>query len=117
MFLIPNWLGGEIMRNEDFNIMKNVTKIEHYKAQLLCTIGEFFRLLTKGSNVTQDAILDCISSAIIMLYILADRLGYSHTAVDESMKKNLRTGIVEEEEEDKTEKDLTRLYAHLKERG
>lgn len=105
------------MRNDDFNIMKNVTKIEHYKAQLLCTIGEFFRLLTKGSNVAQDAILDSISKAIIMLYILADRLGYSHTAVDESMKKNLRLGIVEEEEGEKPDKDLTRLYAHLKERG
>nr|WP_284703737.1 MazG-like family protein [Clostridium swellfunianum] len=93
--------------------MSSVKVIEQYKARLLTIIGDFFTLLTKGSNVAQDAILDCISKAIIILYLLADRLGYSHTAVDESMKKNLREGL---SEEDKYDNDLRRLYTHLKER-
>ncbi|MCM0649295.1 MazG-like family protein [Clostridium swellfunianum] len=101
------------MRNDEFNIMSSVKVIEQYKARLLTIIGDFFTLLTKGSNVAQDAILDCISKAIIILYLLADRLGYSHTAVDESMKKNLREGL---SEEDKYDNDLRRLYTHLKER-
>lgn len=101
------------MRNDEFNIMSSVKIVEQYKARLLSIIGEFFTLLTKGSNVAQDAILDCISKAIIILYLLADRLGYSHTAVDESMKKNLREGL---SEEDKLDNDLRRLYTHFKER-
>jgi hypothetical protein len=72
--------------------------------------------LTRGSNVAQEAILDCISGAIIILYVLADRLGYSYSAVDESMKKKLKIGIIEEDLIEKQGKNLSRLNTHLKER-
>jgi hypothetical protein len=104
------------MRKEDFNIMYNVKIIEELKAELLCIIGDFFKLLTKGSNVAQESILDCISGAIMLLYLLAERLGYSHTAIDDSMKKKLKIGIIEEDKIEKEGKDLSRLYNHLKER-
>lgn len=105
------------MRKEEFNIISNVKTIENLKAELLCIIGDFYKLLTKGSNVAQEAILDCISGAIIILYILAERLGYSHIAVDEHMKKKLKLGIIEEDNIEKEGKDLTRLFSHLKERS
>ncbi|SKA90794.1 MazG-like family protein [Clostridium sp. USBA 49] len=105
------------MKKDDFNIMSNIKIIEQLKAELICIIGDFFKLLTKGSNVAHDAILDCISGAIIVLYILAERLGYSFTAVDESMKKKLKLGIVEEDNIEKQGKDLSRLYTHIKERN
>ncbi|WP_291569093.1 MULTISPECIES: MazG-like family protein [unclassified Clostridium] len=105
------------MRKEDFNIMSSVKIIENLKAELLCVIGDFFKLLSKGSNVAQDAILDCISGAIIILYMLAERLGYSHLAVDESMKRKLKLGIVEEDNLEREGKDLSKLYNHLKERN
>ena len=38
------------MRKDNFNIMTNIKIIEDLKAQLLCIIGEFFKLLTKGNN-------------------------------------------------------------------
>ncbi len=106
----------ELMRKDDFNIMYNVKVIEELKAELLCVIGDFFKLLTKGSNVAQEAILDCISGAMILLYLLAERLGYSHVAVDENMKKKLKSGIIEEDKIEKEGKDLSKLYTHLKER-
>lgn len=105
------------MKRDEFNIMSNIKIIEQLKAELLCIIGDFFKLLTKGSNVAHDAILDCISGAIIVLYILAERLGYSFAAVDESMKKKLKLGIVEEDMVEKQGKDLSRLYSHIKERS
>ncbi|MCI1945867.1 MazG-like family protein [Clostridium luticellarii] len=105
------------MSKENFNIMYNVKIIEDLKANLLCIIGDFFKLLTKGSNVAQESILDCISGAIIILYLLADRLGYSHTAVDETMKKKLKIGIIEEDKIEQHGKDLSKLYNHLKEKG
>ncbi len=104
------------MKREDFNIMYNVKIIEELKAELLCIIADFFKILTKGSNVAQNAILDCISGAIIVLYLLSERLGYSHTAVDENMKKKLKVGIIEEDKIEKEGKDLSKLYNHLKER-
>jgi hypothetical protein len=104
------------MKRDDFNIMSNVKLIEGLKAELLCIIGDFFKLLSRGSNVAQDAILDCISGAIILLYILGERLGYSNVAVDESMKKKLKVGIVEGDNIEKDGKDLSKLYSHIKER-
>ena len=97
--------------------MSNVKIVEDLKAELLCSIGDFFKLLTKGSNVAQDALLDCISGAIIILYVLAERLGYSYMIVDDNIKKKLKLGIIEEDGIEKDGKDLSKLYTHLKERG
>lgn len=105
------------MRKDEFNIMSDIKIIEQLKAQLLCIIGDLFMLLTKGSNVAKDAILECISNGIIILYILGDKLGYSAIEVDENMKKNLKVGIVEEDNFEREGKNLSKLYNHLKERA
>lgn len=105
------------MKKEEFKIMSDIKIIESLKADLLCVIGDFFKILTKGANAAQDAILDCISGAIIILYILGNRLGYSHIEIDENMKKKLKLGIIEEDNIEKDGKDLTKLYNHLKERN
>lgn len=104
------------MNRDDFNIMGNIKSIEQLKAQLLCIIGEFFRLLTKGSNVAKDAILNCISNAIIVLYVLGDKLGYSAVEIDEDMKKKLKIGIIEDDTVEREGKSLSKLYSHLKTR-
>lgn len=104
------------MKKDDFNIMYNVKIIEGLKAELLCIIGDLFKLLTKGSNVAQEAILDCISGAIIILYLLGEKLGYSFIAVDENVKKKLKVGIIEEDDIEKQGKNLSKLYNHLKEK-
>lgn len=104
------------MKKDGLNIMRNIQIIEKLKAELICIIGDFYKLLTKGSNVAQEALLDCISGAVTILYILADRLGYSYTAVDENIKKKLKMGIIENDEVEVESKDLSRLYTHIKER-
>lgn len=104
------------MRKDNFNIMGDIKVIEEIKAQILCVIGKLFMLLTKGSNVAKNAIIDCISSAIILLYVLADKLGYSAIEVDETMKKSLKVGIIEEDDLEKDGKNLTKLFNHLKDR-
>lgn len=104
------------MRKEDFNIMASVNLIENLKADLICQVGHLFKLLSKGSNVAQNAILECISGAIILLYILANRLGYPYIAVDECMKKKLKTGMLEGDYIEKEGRDLSKLHSHLKEK-
>jgi hypothetical protein len=104
------------MKKDDFNIMYSVKIIEDLKVELLCIIGDLFKLLTKGSNVAQEAILDCISGAIIILYLLGEKLGYSFIAVDENVKKKLKVGIIEEDDIEKDGRNLSKLYNHLKEK-
>ncbi|SQC01731.1 MazG-like family [Clostridium tetanomorphum] len=35
------------MKKEDFNIMRNIQVIEELKAELVCIIGDFFKILTR----------------------------------------------------------------------
>lgn len=101
------------MKYKELNIMANVKIIENLKAQLICIIGEFFRLLTKGNNIAKDAILDCISGAITILYILGDKLGYNFVDIDRVMKDKLEMGIKAEDEEEKNGKSLSRLKKYI----
>lgn len=104
------------MRKEDFNIMANIKMIEELKANLLCLIGDLYTLLTRGTNIARDSILNCISGAILILYVLAQKLGYSCNEVDDDMKKKLKIGIIEEHEYEREGKNLSKLQNHIKQR-
>lgn len=104
------------MKKESLNIMTNIKMIEELKAQLLCIIGEFFRLLTKGNNVARDTILDCISGAIIILYVLGDKLGYSFGDIDYIAKEKLDLGIRAEDQVEKEGKSLSKLKHYINNR-
>ncbi|MBE6072422.1 MAG: MazG-like family protein [Clostridium butyricum] len=104
------------MKKESFNIMTNIKIIEELKAQLICIIGELFKLLTKGSNVAHDAILECISGAIIILYLLGERLGYSFKDVDHVMNSKLDLGIKAEDQVEKESKSLSKLRKYINNR-
>ena len=104
------------MKKEEFSIMANIKIIEEIKANLLCLLGELYSLLTKGSNVAKDSILNCIAGSILMLYVLAQKLGHSCNEVDDQVKKKLRIGIVEGHEYEKEGKTLSKLQTHMKKR-
>ena len=104
------------MRKEEFNIMSNIKMIEELKANLLCLIGDLYTLLTRGTNIARDSILNCISGAILILYVLAQKLGYSCDEVDDDMSKKLKIGITEEHEYEREGKNLSKLQNHIKQR-
>lgn len=104
------------MKKEEFNIMANIKMIEELKANLLCLIGDLYTLLTRGTNIARDSILNCISGAILILYVLAQKLGYSCSEVDDDMRKKLKIGITEEHEYEREGKNLSKLQNHIKQR-
>lgn len=104
------------MRKDNFNIITNIKIIEDLKAQLLCIIGEFFKLLTKGGNVAHNSILECISGAIIVLYILGEKLGYSFIDIDHVIKSKLDLGIRAEDQVEKEGKTLSKLKHYISNR-
>ena len=104
------------MRKEEFNLMANIKMIEELKANLLCLIGDLYTLLTRGTNIARDSILNCISGAILILYVLAQKLGYSCDEVDDDMSKKLKIGITEEHEYEREGKNLSKLQNHIKQR-
>ena len=104
------------MKKDDFNIMANIKIIEDLKAQLLCIIGEFFKLLTKSNNIARNSIVDCISGAIIILYILGEKLGYSFVDIDHVLKSKLDLGIRAEDQVEKEDKSLSKLKRYINNR-
>lgn len=104
------------MKRDDFNIMADVKTIENLKAQLLCMIGQMYTLLTKGSNVEKEAILESISGSIILLYALGEKLGYSPLEIDQDMREKLKIGIVEEDYLEKQGRCLSKIYDNIKKR-
>ena len=104
------------MKKEEFNIMANIKMIEELKANLLCLIGDLYTLLTRGTNIARDSILNCISGAILILYVLAQKLGYRCSEVDDDMRKKLKIGITEEHEYEREGKNLSKLQNHIKQR-
>ena len=104
------------MKKENFNIMTNIKIIEDLKAQLICVIGEFFRLLNKGNNAAQEAISECISGAIIILYVLAGKLGYSFAEIDHVIKRKLEMGIRSEDLIERDDKSLSKLKKYINNR-
>ena len=104
------------MKKQGLNIMGNVKIIESLKAQLLRVIGDFYTLLTRGSNVAEEALVDCISGAIIILYVLGEKLGYSLPEIDHQMKKKLDIGIRAEDEVEKEGKSLSKLKEYISDR-
>ncbi len=104
------------MKKRNLNIMGNVKIIENLKAQLLRVIGDFYTLLTRGSNVAEEAIVECISGAIIILYVLGEKLGYSASEIDDEMKNKLDIGIRAEDEVEKEGKSLSKLKEYISKR-
>ncbi|MGL4742205.1 MAG: MazG-like family protein [Sarcina sp.] len=102
------------MKKNNFNIMGNIKAIEELKAQLVCITGELFTILTKGAGATKGIVVDCIASLIIVLYVLAEKLGYTAMEVDESVKKSLKMAIIEEDVLEKEGKSLSKLLRHFK---
>lgn len=104
------------MKKRNLNIMGNVKIIENLKAQLLRVIGDFYTLLTRGSNVAEETIVECISGAIIILYVLGEKLGYSASRIDDEMKNKLDIGIRAEDEVEKEGKSLSKLKEYISKR-
>ncbi|MGL4850260.1 MAG: MazG-like family protein [Clostridium sp.] len=104
------------MRRKDLNIMGNVKIIEGLKAQLIKIIGDFYVLLTRGSNVAEESLIDCLSGGIIILYVLADKLGYSLSKVDDQIKEKLDIGIRAGDEIEKEGESLSKLKGHISKR-
>ncbi|WP_066870304.1 MazG-like family protein [Clostridium mediterraneense] len=102
------------MKKDNFNIMGNIKAIEELKAQLICITGELFTLLTKGAGATKNVIIDCIGSLVIVLYVLAEKLGYSAMEVDDSVKKSLKMAIIEDDVLEREGKSLSKLLRHFK---
>ncbi|KPU42902.1 MazG-like family protein [Oxobacter pfennigii] len=102
--------------NDEFDVTGNIKIIEFLKTELIGSVAALYRVLNKGSKITQDALSECLAGIIIIAYILAKRLGIEFSAIDLKVQNQLKIGILEEDEIEKNYNDLSRLLGHLRDR-
>jgi hypothetical protein len=107
---------GGLGMSEDFNITGSIKVIEWLKAELLGAVAALYRVLLKGSRVSQEVISDSIAGIIILSYLLAKRLGIDFSSVDQKIQGKLKVGIIEEDEIEKAHGDLSMLLGYIKDR-
>lgn len=109
--------GGETSLSKDeLNIISSIKIIEELKVDLVCNVGNLFKLLNKGANIEEKELLDCITNSITINYLLANRLGMSYKEVDENIRKTLKKEIINKKEIGKKGNDLSDLYDYLNEK-
>lgn len=102
--------------SEDFDVTGNIKIIEWLKVELLGAVTSLYRVLLKGTKASQDVLMECIASMIILTYLLSRRLGIEFSSIDLKVQNKLKVGILEEDEIEKTHEDLSKLLNYIKER-
>lgn len=102
--------------NEEINITGNIKLIDWLKTELLGSVTSLYRILLKGSKASQDKICESIAEIIILSYLLARRLGIDFSSIDSKIQNKLKIGIIEEDEIEKNNGDLSRLLGYIRER-
>lgn len=102
--------------DDEFDVTGNIKTIEWLKTELLGTVSSLYRILLKGSKAGQEALVECFAGVLILTYLLAKRLGIEFSTVDLKVQDKLKIGILEEDEIEKTNGDLSKLLAYFKQR-
>lgn len=85
--------------------------IEWLKAELVTAVGELFRGLLRGP---QGIALDALSQIIMVCYLLAGRLGYGFSGLDQRVDARLQAHLQAGHDLEQWYGDISRLQRHLR---
>lgn len=98
---------GDAMK--DLDITQNINIIESLKSEMLYKVADVFQIHSEdGAHLDKDK---NIADLIILLYLLASKMGYSYEAIDKMVLSRLLSGIVSDE--GMWRSDLSALKQHL----
>ncbi len=101
-------------RARDFDITRNIRFIEWLKSEMLNSVAKLFTMLASGAKASQEAMAGCLGDIIVACYLLGRRLGIHYALLDEIIEDNIRLGIIEGNDIEKSYGDLSELQKHLK---
>lgn len=101
-------------RARDFDITKNIRLIEWLKCEMLNSVARIFTLLSSGAKASQEVLAGILGNIIVACYLLGKRLGIHYSVIDETIEDQIRLGIIEGNDIEKSYGDLTELQQHLK---
>lgn len=102
-------------RPGDFDITRNIRLIEWLKSEMLSSVAKIFTLLAGSVQSSQEALVGYLGDIIIACYLLGKRLGVHYALMDRTIEEQIRLGIIEENDIEKSYGDLSELQRHLRE--
>ncbi|MGI5851664.1 MAG: MazG-like family protein [Caldicoprobacterales bacterium] len=102
-------------RAGDFDITRNIRIIEWLKSEMLNSVAKVFSLLAGGAKSSQEALIGYLGDIIVACYLLAKRLGIHYALLDQTIEDQIRLGIIEGSDIEKSYGDLSELQRHLRE--
>lgn len=95
------------------DVTRNVKIMEWMKTELLMSVGDLFNLIFKGVKPIDETLQDTLANIIMIVYLLAKRLGISFTEIDYKIKEKIKLGISENHSVERWYGDLSELKKHM----
>jgi hypothetical protein len=102
-------------RAGDFDITRNIRLIEWLKSEMLNSVAKVFSLLAGSTKSSQEALIGYLGDIIVACYLLGKRLGIHYALLDQTIEDQIRLGIIEGNDIEKSYGDLSELQRHLRE--
>lgn len=101
-------------KGSEVDITRNIKIIEGLKSQILTETAAMFRSLVSGfKEDSREEIGEAVANIIIIAFLLAKRLGITYNAIGLKIQNKIRSGIINEQEEEKYYGDLTELARYI----
>ncbi len=97
----------------NLDVTRNLRLVEWLKCEMLSGMASFYRLMLKGSRVSQEALADVLANIILVAYLLARRMGMTYAMIDLKIHSKIKLGVTEEHEVEKWYRDLSELAAYM----
>ena len=99
----------------DFDITRNIRIIEWLKSEMLNSVAKVFSMLLSSGQSSKEALTGYLGDVIVACYLLSKRLGIDYSTMDETIQNQIRLGIIEGNEIEKSYGDLSELQRHMRE--
>jgi len=97
----------------EIDITKNIKMIELLKSQLLSNVSEMFNAMAEGiGQPAAQKNTDALVNAVIISYLLAERLGVAYENFDKKLINKLKAGLAQD-----SRWELKTLLAHMTAKG
>lgn len=101
------------MHGRETDVTSNIKVVEILKNELLSSVASLFHILLKGAKASQDALIDILANIILLIYLMAKRLGIGFFVLENKVIEKAKLSMLEENETENWHKDLSDIYNYF----
>ncbi|NLW16419.1 MAG: hypothetical protein GX033_02000 [Firmicutes bacterium] len=97
-------------KENDFDIGRNIKAIDWLRTEIVVNAGLVCRAL---QNAKDELVLQALANTMLSCYLMARRLGYSFSRLEQEVQKRTRQAQLDNHELEQWYNDLSNLIEHL----